>query len=100
MKQAIIRLNKNQYQISEGEEILVDKLINDKPEIEVLYFNDGKNVKVGTPVLNDAKVKFEILEPEAKGKKLYVRKFRAKSRYRRKIGFRPVYSKIKIVSIS
>lgn len=99
MKQAIIRLNKNQYKVFEGEELLVDKL-NNKTEAEVLFYSDDQSTKIGTPVLKDVKVKLEILDPEVKGRKLHVNKFRAKSRYRRKKGFRPVYTKIKIKTIS
>lgn len=100
MKQAIIDLNNKQHMVTEGEELLVDKLMDEKPAAEVLFFSDGDEIKVGTPVLSDVNVKLEVLDPEVKGEKIQVKKFRAKSRYRRKIGFRPVYSRIRIKSIS
>ena len=72
----------------------------EKIESEVLLFaNDGK-VKVGKPKVRNVKVKFKIIEEKLKGKKITVQTFKAKSRYRRKIGFRPQYSKILIEKIS
>jgi len=78
---------------------LVDKLL-DKAEPEVLLFADEGKVKVGKPILKEAKIKIKILADEEKGEKLYIYKFKAKSRYRRKTGFRPRYSKILIEKIS
>ncbi|MGB6839179.1 MAG: 50S ribosomal protein L21 [Microgenomates group bacterium] len=100
MKYAIIKIKGQQYKVSEGDEILVGKLGNDKPEAQVLLVVDDKKVKIGKPEVKDAKVKIKILEKEEKGKKLYVQTFKAKSRYRRKIGFRPVYSRLLIEKIS
>ncbi len=40
MKYAVIRLQGNQYKVSEGEEILVDYLGGKKPAPEVLLFVD------------------------------------------------------------
>lgn len=100
MKYAIIKIKGQQHKVSEGDEILVGKLGNDKPEAQVLLVVDDKKVKIGKPEVKDAKVKIKILEKEEKGKKLYVQTFKAKSRYRRKIGFRPVYSRLLIEKIS
>jgi len=98
-KYAVIRIKGHQYKIAEGDELLVDKL-GGKPEPQVLLVNDGKKVKIGTPTVKGAKVVFKVIAEEEKGKKLYVRKFKAKSRYRKKIGFRPVYSRLLVEKIS
>ncbi len=100
MKYAVVKIKGQQYRVSEGDEILVDKLGTDKPEIKVFLVVDEKNVKIGTPEVKDAKIKIKILEEEEKGKKLYVQTFKAKSRYRRKIGFRPLYSRLLIEKIT
>ena len=100
MKYAVVKIKGQQYRISEGDEILVDKLGTDKPEVRVLLVADGKSVKVGKPEVKDAKIKIKVLEEEEKGKKLYVQTFKAKSRYRRKLGFRPTFSKLLIEKIS
>jgi large subunit ribosomal protein L21 len=100
MKYAVIRIKNQQYKVSEGEELLVDKLGTDKPEVTVLLVSDGKKVKIGKPEVKDAKVKIKILKDEEKGKKLHIQTFKAKSRYRRKVGFRPLYSRILVEKIT
>ena len=97
-KYAIIKLQGHQYQVSEKDEILVDKLPEGK-EPEVLLFVDGDKVKVGKPVLKDVTVKIKVVNEE-KGDKIKVFKFKSKSRYRRHRGFRPQYSRILIEKIS
>lgn len=100
MKYAIVKIKGQQYKVSEGDEILVDKLGTDKPDVKVFLVVDEKSVKIGKPEVKGVKVKMKILEAEEKGKKLYVQTFKAKSRYRRKIGFRPIYSRLLIEKIS
>lgn len=97
-KYAIIKFQGHQYQVSEKEELLVDK-ITDKNEPEVLLFVNGEKVKVGKPTLKDVVVKIKVLNDE-KGEKIRVFKYKSKSRYRKQRGFRPQYSKILIEKIS
>ena len=99
MKYAVVKIKGQQYKVSEGDEILVDKLGTDKPDVKVFLIVDGKGVKIGKPEVEGAKVKMKILEAEEKGRKLYVQTFKAKSRYRRKIGFRPIYSRLLVEKI-
>ena len=99
-KYAVIRIKGNQYKVTEGQELLVDKLRDKKIEPEVLLLVDDGKVKVGKPTAKDTKVKIKILKEEEKGKKLYVQKYKAKSRYRKKIGFRPVYTRLLVEKIS
>lgn len=110
MKYAVIRLQGHQYKVEEKEEILVDKLslassagrLKDPKKIEadVLLVSDEGKVKVGKPRVKGAEVGLKLVEEEVKGEKLYIRKFKAKSRYRRKTGFRPKYSKLLVQKIS
>ena len=100
MKYAVIKLQGQQFKVSEGDEILVGKLGDAKPEPEVLLVSDGKAVKVGKPTVKGAKVALKVLEKEEKGKKLHVMTYKAKSRYRRKKGFRPVYTKLQVGKIN
>lgn len=100
MKYAIIKIKGQQHKVSEGDEILVGKLGDDKPEAQVLLVSDGKRAKIGKPEVKGAKVKIKVLAEEEKGKKLHVQTFKAKSRYRRKIGFRPQYSRLLIEKIT
>jgi large subunit ribosomal protein L21 len=99
MKYAIIKIKGHQYKVSEGEEILVDRLGSDKAEPEVLLIVDGDKVQIGKPTLKEAKIKIKTLKEE-KGEKIRVLKYKAKSRYRKVRGFRPQYTRLLIEKIS
>ncbi len=100
-KFAVIRITGKQYRVTEGEEILVDK-INDleKIEPEVLLFVDGDKVEVGTPVLKKAKVTVKVLAELEKGVKVDIFNYKSKSRERRHVGFRAQYTRLLIEKIS
>ena len=97
-KYAIVQISGHQYKVSEGDELLVDKL-DEKATAAVLLIADGEKVLVGKPVIAGAKVAFKILGEE-KGQKIEVIKYRAKSRYRRHTGFRHSYTRIQIGKIT
>jgi len=98
MKYAIIRLNDRQYKVSEGDLVLVDGFIKESPEFEVLMVVDGEKVEIGQPILSKVKVKTKVLSEE-KGEKIYVSKYKAKSRYRKRIGFRSQNTKLQVEKI-
>lgn len=101
MKYAVIKIKGQQFKVKEGDEILVGKLNeNEKPEPKVLLIKKEKDLKIGTPVIKDGKVTLKVIEKQEKGKKIHIETFKAKSRYRRKVGFRPVYSRLQVVKIS
>ena len=89
-----------QFKVSEGDEILVNYLGKEKPEAEVLLFVDDKKVQIGRPNLKKVKVNLKTIKEEVKGKKVTVQKFKAKSRYRKKIGFRPTFTRLQVAKIS
>lgn len=99
-KYAVIRINNRQYLVKEGQELLVDKQNSKNLSFDTLLTVDGDKVKVGKPVVKNAKTKVKLLNDEVKGKKLSILKYKAKSRYRRKYGFRPTYSKILIEKVA
>jgi large subunit ribosomal protein L21 len=99
-KYAVIRIGGKQYKVVEGKEILVDKLTDPKKfEVETLLTVDGDIVKVGKPVIKDAKIKVKVVTDMEKGEKIEIYKFKAKSRYKRHTGFRPQYSRLLIEKI-
>jgi large subunit ribosomal protein L21 len=99
MKRAVIRIKNRQYEVSEGKEILVDRNLDSKIEPEVLLvFDDDNKVEVGKPVLEKAEVVLEVLD-QVKGEKVEVLKYKAKSRYRRRYGFRPLFTKVRVKEI-
>ena len=100
MKYAIVRIGGKQYKVTEGKEILVDKLTDPKKySIDVLLIADGEKVNVGKPVLKDASVKVKVVADMEKGEKIEIYKFKAKSRYKRHTGFRPQYTRLLIEKI-
>jgi len=66
---------------------------------EVLTISDENNVKIGQPTITGAKVVAEVLEPEFRGPKLVVAKFRRRKNSRRKTGHRQVYTLVTIKEI-
>lgn len=64
----------------------------------VLLVSDGKKTNIGIPTVKGVAVKAKIVSQE-KGKKLNVRRYKNKVRYRKSTGFRPLITKLEIVSI-
>lgn len=102
-KFAVIKLAGTQLKVFEGKEYEVNKLEGrkgDKIEIkDVLLTYDGKESKVGTPLVKDSKVTLEITS-QKKGKKIDGLIYKAKSRYRKHYGFRPQITRVLIKKIS
>ena len=61
----------------------------------VLLVADGDKVKVGTPIVEGAKV-VATSQGEGKSKKIIVFKYKPKVRYRRKTGHRQLYTRLVI----
>ncbi len=99
-KYAVIRLLGRQYKVTEGQELLVDKMNDLKLTPEVLMVVEGDKVKVGKPVLKDIKVTIKVLKDIEKGEKIEVYHFKAKSRYRKHTGFRSQHTRILVEKIS
>lgn len=100
-KFAVIRIGGKQYRVSEGDEILVDKLGDlTKIDPEVLLFVDGEKIEIGTPVLTKLIVKVKVLTELEKGVKVRVFKYKAKSRQRKHTGFRAQYTRLLVEKIN
>jgi large subunit ribosomal protein L21 len=102
VKYAVVKIGGSQYKVAEGEMLAVAKLEGKKGQElkfeEVLLLVDEKKTLLGQPKVEGAKVKAEIVE-QLKGKKIRVATYKAKSRYRRVKGFRPLLTRVKILSI-
>ena len=98
MKYAVLNIKGKQYKVTEGSRLLVDRFDKD-PDIKTLLLNNEGKVSIGKPYLNTVKITFKK-EEDVKGKKIDVFKYKAKSRYRKHIGFRPQYTPVIIESIS
>ena len=99
MKYAVIKINGKQYKVTEGQEILVDKISGKEIDSCVLLVVNDTEVLVGDPIVKKADIKLKIISDMEKGKKVTVSTYKAKSRHRRKIGFRPFYTRLLVEKI-
>jgi large subunit ribosomal protein L21 len=99
---AIIDDHGRQYTVRAGD--LVDVDLKDAAGEQsitfdrVLLLRDGSGVKVGTPTVAGAKVTATVIG-EVKGRKLTIRKYRKRKNYRRKLGHREHFTRVRIDSI-
>lgn len=101
--QAIIKTGGKQYRVAVGDKLRIEKLTSEVgSEVsfdEVLLVGSGEGVRVGTPVVEGAKVN-AVVKSHGRGKKLIVYKFRRRKNYRRKNGHRQPYTEVEITAIS
>lgn len=96
---AIFVTGGKQYRAAEGDTIYVEKLEGEAGQEvvfdQVLLVGD----KVGTPLVEGAKVTGTI-EKQGRGKKIIVFKYKSKKNYHKKQGHRQSYTKVVIKSIA
>jgi large subunit ribosomal protein L21 len=95
---AVLKIQGKQYLVFEGKEFEVDKLDGKDLSFEVLLTCVDNKISIGKPYLKTHQVKLKQIGQE-KGEKVDVLKYKAKSRYRRHYGFRPVFTRLQIVKI-
>lgn len=88
MSVGVISLGGKQYTVSPGKIIRVAHL--DRPVDQLFELSD---------LLNGKKVEAQIVD-QLKGEKITVVKFKNKTRYLRRQGFRPLITRVKINSIT
>lgn len=99
---AIVEAGGKQYRVTPKQTIQVNRL--DIPagktvELDrVLFISDGQNILVGSPTIEGAKVIASSMG-EVKGDKLIVFKYKNKTRYRKKTGHRPIYTRLSIEEV-
>jgi len=101
---AVIEDSGQQFRVSEGDVLNVDlrDLAEDVREIEfdrVLLISGEGDVKVGTPLVEGAKVVAEVVEPEVKGPKVHIYRWRRRKDSRRKTGHRQKYVQVRVARI-
>jgi large subunit ribosomal protein L21 len=101
---AVVRTGGKQYRVTPGEVIKVERLDGEVGATvaldQVLMIGgDGAQVRVGTPMIDGAKVAAEVLE-QAKAPKVIVFKKRRRKNYRRKRGHRQLLTVLRIQDIA
>jgi large subunit ribosomal protein L21 len=99
---AIVETGGKQYKVYAGNKIKVDYLgIDEGKEIElsqVLFINDGNDIILGNPTIDNAKVTAMCIG-EGREKKITVFKYKPKVRYRVKKGHRQRFTTLEIKDI-
>lgn len=95
---AIIRLQGKQHLVTEGQELVVDRLgENEAIAPEVLLIKTAKGLTIGEPIAKGSVTVERVTDQ--RGEKIVVKKFKAKSRYRRTQGHRQDETVLKVTSI-
>ena len=99
---AIIKTGGKQYKVSEGDLVRVEKLnaeIGDSVSFEdVLLVKSDSDLKVGTPIVENAKVEATVKD-QAKDKKIVVFKYRPKKASKTKKGHRQPFTRLEVTKI-
>ena len=102
MNYAIIKTGGKHSRVAVGDEIFVEILDGEaEDEIvfdEVLAVHDGESLNTGSPLVDGASVKAEVVK-QGRSKKITVFKYKSKKGYRRKQGHRQPYTKVRISEI-
>ena len=100
---AVVETGGKQYRVAPGDTVDVELLASDEgAEItldRVLLVAAEDGVKVGTPVVEGAKVRAQVVAHD-RGDKIVVFKYKNKVRSRRKTGHRQGYTRLQIQEIS
>jgi len=102
---AVIKTGGKQYKVKQGDKIKVEKLDAKKDDsidfgdVLLVADKDGKDVKVGAPIVSGAKVKAKVLRQD-RAKKIDVIKYKRKVRYRKKTGHRQDFTEVQIEKIT
>lgn len=102
MKYAVIRTGGKQYRVSEGQLVKIEKItgeVGDKVTLgDVLFVGGNGEVKIGVPLVADARVTGEIVG-QGKAKKILVFKKKRRKSYSRQRGHRQHQTTLKITAI-
>ena len=98
---AIIATGGKQYRVSEGDVIYIEKIdaqVDSTVSFDVLLVGNDGDVRIGTPIVEGAKVEGKVVA-QVKGEKILIYKYKSKKNYHRRAGHRQAYTKVEITSI-
>jgi large subunit ribosomal protein L21 len=99
---AVVRTGGKQYRVEPGISFRVEKLdgaVGDNVELsEVLLVGEPDSAKIGTPLVDGAKV-VGTITAQARGPKIVIFKMKRRKGYRRKAGHRQSYTEIRVDTI-
>ena len=99
---AVVRTGGKQYRVEPGTSFRVEKLdgaVGDNVELsEVLLVGEPESARIGTPLVDGAKV-VGTITAQARGPKIVIFKMKRRKGYRRKAGHRQSYTEIRVDAI-
>jgi large subunit ribosomal protein L21 len=101
MSIAIIRTGGKQFTVEPGSSVRVPSLkdeVGASVDLEVLAVGEGKETKVGSPLIEGAKVTATVVD-HGRAPKIVVFKKKRRKQYKRTKGHRQGYTTLKIESI-
>ena len=100
---AIVNISGKQFRVTKGDQVKVPSLNTEAGKKvnfdQVLLTDDGKKVKVGTPLIKGISVSGTVIN-HGRDRKVIIFKKKRRKGYRRKNGHRQGYSLVKIDAIS
>ena len=100
---AVIETGGKQHRVTEGELIRVEKIEAETGSTidfdRVLMVGEGETFKVGTPVVDGAKVSAEVVQ-HGRGDKVTILKFKRRKHHMKRQGHRQWFTEIKITAIN
>lgn len=100
---AVLRTGGKQYRVASGDMIDIERIAGEPGDVvelsEVLTLVDDDSVKVGTPLVEGALVKGEIVD-QKRGTKILVFKSKRRKGYRKRQGHRQELTSLRITEIS
>lgn len=99
---AVIKTGGKQYLVAPGKKLKIEKLEaeEDKKVIfdQVLLLSDNNKLKIGTPLVEGAKVAGKVLK-QGRADKIIVFKYKPKKRYKKKQGHRQSFTEVEITKV-
>lgn len=102
MKKAVISIVGKQHVVTEGDEIVVDRVGEDKDKsisLTPLLVIDGDKTQVGTPEVAGAKVTLKVVD-HVRGDKVTAIRYKPKKRVRKVRGHRQEQTRLSVEKIS
>ena len=101
---AVIKTGGKQYKVSPKDKLKIEKVKGEEGAkivfdcVLLVSSEDGKDLKIGEPFVEKAKVEAKILK-QARDRKVMIVKHKAKKRYNVKRGHRQYFTEVEILSV-
>ena len=100
---AVIETGSKQYIVQKGDVLDVELLYAEKDSSvnfdKVLLYSSDDKIEIGAPYIKGVKVRGKVLD-DIRDKKVVVFKYKRKINYKRKVGHRQSYTRVKIEEVA